>query len=688
MKIATFNNFSRRARYACLALFMAAWQLAVPVIAVRSVSADAPPGNNGTLKVHGKGTPANSESNDPKVCVFNFEAFGLDPNQTGNVTIETQSGTPVIVPVSVAIETDGLGNGQSEYINDTGSAVMLADGHYKSTLYGKDVNGEYTIDLKAKSKVFKVECEVVPELDTGSVKVNKKVDNDDGKGYVDGNSSEYGFKWGLDAETPERAMSSTATGVTVGKHDIRENTVSGYEFVGWYTGEGNCVDDLNGQTFPTNIQVKKNQTKLITLCNKKTITPPTPTGKVKLIKEVINDNDGQLTKNDFGLTIDGKPVSSGEKVSFDAGTKVAINEAGDEGYSFVNITGEGCPAELGGLVTVVANQTIICTITNDDKPPVKQTAKIRGFKFNDVNRNGAFDKGDGETKLSGWTMFIDENNNQTLDHGERSRETNVYGGYAFRNLVPGTYTICEVMQTGWTQTFPVANNGCHDVTVTAGEDRKGVSFGNVKDEEPAFDPCDYLQLKAATTRGDTKTRLAQLGLTGEDCFDIEIDKECSYLDVLVTHRVRSGESSWIYNAFPSYPGMPNNASFPLIFNEDYNNGSVTVDWRVLGTEYDYVALWDSFDTEVVDTDCADPVVPVTPEEPKQPQTPGRVLGATTPKPTPKPQILATSTLANTGEGYNWRNSMFGSTIVMGVLVAGLARRKEASKTKKLANLQA
>lgn len=110
--------------------------------------------NNGTLKVHEKGTASGTESNDPTVCVFNFEAFGLDPNQSGTIVIETQSGTP-ITPVSVTMSTDVNGNGTSDYLNDTRSMVTIPNGHYKATLdskFGTD-NGD-----KAKSKVFKVSC--------------------------------------------------------------------------------------------------------------------------------------------------------------------------------------------------------------------------------------------------------------------------------------------------------------------------------------------------------------------------------------------------------------------------------------------------------------------------------------------------------------------------------------------------
>ncbi len=57
-----------------------AWALGSPVV----------PGNNGTLKVHQAGTPSGTENNDPKVCAFNLEGFGLDAGQIGYLQFETQ----------------------------------------------------------------------------------------------------------------------------------------------------------------------------------------------------------------------------------------------------------------------------------------------------------------------------------------------------------------------------------------------------------------------------------------------------------------------------------------------------------------------------------------------------------------------------------------------------------------------
>jgi hypothetical protein len=126
----------------------------------------SPAGNNGTLKVHEKDTASDTENNDPKVCVFNFEGFDFDENQSGLIKIEPQGGDSdtsdtAELPFGPA---NASGYAETTYLND-GVGDNLDNGHYKSTLYGKDANGNYTIDLKAKSKVFKVECEEV-ELTT------------------------------------------------------------------------------------------------------------------------------------------------------------------------------------------------------------------------------------------------------------------------------------------------------------------------------------------------------------------------------------------------------------------------------------------------------------------------------------------------------------------------------------------
>jgi len=123
--------------------------------------------NNGTLKVHEKGTPSGTENNDPKVCTFNFEGFNLDEGQTGVITITGQGQTTLNPPVVVPFSSNAVGYGATAYIND-GGALTLADGHYNAELdnkFGTDPGN------KAKSKVFKVECNPVAVTPAAPTKV-------------------------------------------------------------------------------------------------------------------------------------------------------------------------------------------------------------------------------------------------------------------------------------------------------------------------------------------------------------------------------------------------------------------------------------------------------------------------------------------------------------------------------------
>ncbi|AFZ20509.1 DVUA0089 family protein [Allocoleopsis franciscana] len=79
---------------------------------------------------------------------------------------------------------------------------------------------------------------------------------------------------------------------------------------------------------------------------------------------------------------------------------------------------------------------------------------IQGTKWNDLNGNGVQDTG--EAGLAGWTIYLDQNNNGTLDTGETSTTTDANGNYSFTGLAAGTYTVAEVMQSGWQQTSPGA----------------------------------------------------------------------------------------------------------------------------------------------------------------------------------------------------------------------------------------
>jgi Ca2+-binding RTX toxin-like protein len=83
-----------------------------------------------------------------------------------------------------------------------------------------------------------------------------------------------------------------------------------------------------------------------------------------------------------------------------------------------------------------------------------QDGSIHGTKWLDANGNGRRDAN--ESGLPGWTIYLDLNENGQLDPDEPRELTGPDGEYWFMNLAPGVYTVGEVLQPGWEQTFPTS----------------------------------------------------------------------------------------------------------------------------------------------------------------------------------------------------------------------------------------
>lgn len=141
----------------------------INVIGVAEVGA----ANNGTLKVHDLSTPSGTESNNPKVCAFDFEGFGFDPAQDGYIVVAPKNGGAGLLTLPFGPASQA-GYYQSANIND-GSGLSLVNGDYAATLYGKDTGNPAQpnlADVKAKSKNFKVDCPPVSVTATAPTRVD------------------------------------------------------------------------------------------------------------------------------------------------------------------------------------------------------------------------------------------------------------------------------------------------------------------------------------------------------------------------------------------------------------------------------------------------------------------------------------------------------------------------------------
>jgi S-layer protein (TIGR01567 family) len=101
-----------------------------------------------------------------------------------------------------------------------------------------------------------------------------------------------------------------------------------------------------------------------------------------------------------------------------------------------------------------------------------KTGSIAGYKINDTNGNGIWDQG--ETGLANWEISLTDNQGKTT-----TNMTDNTGNYFFGGLAADTYTVAEIPQGGWTQTFPA---GTHTVVLTGGQYVTGINFLNQRSE--------------------------------------------------------------------------------------------------------------------------------------------------------------------------------------------------------------
>jgi hypothetical protein len=99
---------------------------------------------------------------------------------------------------------------------------------------------------------------------------------------------------------------------------------------------------------------------------------------------------------------------------------------------------------------------------------ITRYSSVSGTVYSDLNGNGI--KNSGEPGLSGWVLTVD---------GDSATVTDANGNYTIDGLLPGTYSIGQLPEDGWVQTFP-AENGNHSVVVTTGLIFSGYHFGNFK----------------------------------------------------------------------------------------------------------------------------------------------------------------------------------------------------------------
>lgn len=121
---------------------------------------------------------------------------------------------------------------------------------------------------------------------------------------------------------------------------------------------------------------------------------------------------------------------------------------------------------------------------------------VSGYKYHDLNGDGDWDNG--EPALENWEIKLIQDGQQI----GTSQLTNIDGFYLFTDVTPGTYTVEEVLQRGWTQKeFPA------EFEIAQGEGETDLNFGNYK--KISITAC-----KMEDKDGDTETTNDQSKVPG------------------------------------------------------------------------------------------------------------------------------------------------------------------------------
>ncbi|MEK7264040.1 MAG: SdrD B-like domain-containing protein, partial [Bacteroidota bacterium] len=170
---------------------------------------------------------------------------------------------------------------------------------------------------------------------------------------------------------------------------------------------------------------------------------------------------------------------------------------------------------------------------------------VSGMKFNDANANGVKDAG--EVGIANWKIKISGMKND-------STVTDANGNFAFNTLVDGNYTISEVQQSGWQQTFPVSPS-TYSILISGGNNMTGKNFGNTQFSSISGNVFNDANNNGIKDAGETNLSGWKIKLSGAKTDSVNTDANGNYTftNLLVGNYTVAEvvQSNWVVTVPPS-----------------------------------------------------------------------------------------------------------------------------------------
>lgn len=283
----------------------------------------------------------------------------------------------------------------------------------------------------------------------GSITVHKLVDRDANGTFEDTDPTD--FTWTL-GSAGANVMGSTDSTVVPGDHQVGENDVSGYHFVGWYptTGTGFSCANPQSTVLPINVNVGPNGTSDFTLCNAR------DTGTLTVIKSLSpSDDPGKFNLNidDVTYKTDAGENDSTGAITVLTGSHTASESAGTGTVLSDYTSSISCNNDYFGSgnslnVDVSTGSDVVCTVTN-----TRNQGKLLVHKLQDLTGDGKYGTLDSKDftwgTVLGTTNYAMGGSGETLNTGPYNVYESSVAGYQF---------------TGWFYGDPRENDfGCTDL---------------------------------------------------------------------------------------------------------------------------------------------------------------------------------------------------------------------------------
>lgn len=298
----------------------------------QSFSANCP---NGAITVPANGnatctiTNTYTKGNLTVTKIVNGGPYANDPNHFDLVVIDGNSNSTAVL------------SGVSKTFPEGSYTVSEnSDSDYAQS-FGTDCsNGTVTVPANGTAT-----CTITNTYKKGYLKVVKEV--------VGSTANPDSFVLKVDGDI---VVNGATNDFSAGSHTVTEGNHDGY------------IQSFSSNCDGGNATVTANET---TTC---TVTNTYDMGTLVVEKIVVNDNGGNETTSSFNLFMDGNSETFGDGVSLVAGPHTVSETAKSGVGAYVGTYSGAC--DSNGNVTVTANATSTCTITNNDLPASITLTKV------------------------------------------------------------------------------------------------------------------------------------------------------------------------------------------------------------------------------------------------------------------------------------------------------------------------